>query len=67
VERLKQEIGLKQIIGESPQFLEKVRCLPRFARCDATVLISGESGTGKELFAPPFITLVRVRTGRSFR
>ena len=51
VERLKEDIGLKQIIGESPQFLEKVRCVPRFARCDATVLISGESGTGKELFA----------------
>lgn len=51
VERLKQDIGLKQIIGESPQFLEKVRCVPRFARCDATVLLSGESGTGKELFA----------------
>src|SRR5262249_7167267 len=51
VERLKENIGLKQIIGESPQFLEKVRCVPRFARCDATVLISGESGTGKELFA----------------
>jgi DNA-binding NtrC family response regulator len=51
VERLKQDIGLKQIIGESQQFLEKVRCVPRFARCDATVLISGESGTGKELFA----------------
>ena len=51
VERLKQDIGLKQIIGESAQFLEKVRCVPRFARCDAAVLISGESGTGKELFA----------------
>ena len=51
VEKLKQDIGLKQIIGESSQFLEKVRCVPRFARCDATVLISGESGTGKELFA----------------
>src|SRR5262245_1597898 len=51
VERLKENIGLKQIIGESPQFLDKVRCVPRFARCDATVLISGESGTGKELFA----------------
>ena len=34
-----------------PPFLDKVRCVPRFARCDATVLISGESGTGKELFA----------------
>jgi DNA-binding NtrC family response regulator len=51
VERLKENIGLKQIIGQSPQFLEKVRCVPRFAQCDATVLISGESGTGKEVFA----------------
>jgi two-component system response regulator GlrR len=51
VQKLKEDIGLKQIIGESAGFLEKVRCVPRFARCDATVLISGESGTGKELFA----------------
>ena len=51
VQKLKEDIGLKQIIGESPAFLDKVRCVPRFARCDATVLISGESGTGKELFA----------------
>lgn len=51
VEKLKQDIGLKQIVGESSQFLEKIRCVPRFAQCDATVLISGESGTGKELFA----------------
>ena len=51
VQKLKEDIGLKQIIGENPAFLDKVRCVPRFARCDATVLISGESGTGKELFA----------------
>jgi DNA-binding NtrC family response regulator len=51
VQNLKEDIGLKHIIGESPAFLERVRCVPRFARCDATVLISGESGTGKELFA----------------
>ena len=51
VQKLKEDIGLKQIIGESPAFLERVQCVPRFARCDATVLISGESGTGKELFA----------------
>jgi DNA-binding NtrC family response regulator len=51
VQKLKEDIGLKQIIGESPAFLDKVRCVPRFARCDATLLISGESGTGKELFA----------------
>jgi DNA-binding NtrC family response regulator len=51
VQKLKEDIGLKHIVGESPAFLEKVRCIPRFARCDATVLISGESGTGKEIFA----------------
>jgi transcriptional regulator with PAS, ATPase and Fis domain len=51
VQKLKQDIGLKHIIGESPAFVDKVRCIPRFARCDATVLISGESGTGKEIFA----------------
>jgi two-component system, NtrC family, response regulator GlrR len=51
VQKLKEDIGLKQMIGESPAFLNKVGCVPRFARCDATVLISGESGTGKELFA----------------
>jgi DNA-binding NtrC family response regulator len=51
VQKLKEDIGLKHIVGESPAFLEKVRCIPKFARCDATVLISGESGTGKEIFA----------------
>jgi len=51
VQKLKEDIGLKHIIGESPAFLDKVRCVPRFARCGATVLISGESGTGKEIFA----------------
>ena len=65
VDRLKQDIGLKQIIGESQQFLEKVRCVPRFARCDATVLISGESGTGKELFARA-IHYLSPRAGRPF-
>lgn len=48
---LKEKIGLGQIIGESPLLLAEIRRLPRFARADATVLISGESGTGKEVFA----------------
>jgi two-component system, NtrC family, response regulator GlrR len=51
LQKLKEDIGLKHIIGESPTFLDKVWCVPRFARCDAPVLISGESGTGKEIFA----------------
>ncbi len=65
VQKLKEDIGLKQIIGESPAFLERVRCVPRFARCDATVLISGESGTGKELFARA-IHYLSPRAGRPF-
>jgi len=50
VQKLKKDIGLEQIVGESPVLVDKIRLVPRFARCDATVLISGESGTGKELF-----------------
>ena len=65
VQKLKEDIGLKQIIGESPAFLEKVQCVPRFARCDATVLISGESGTGKEIFARA-IHYLSPRAGRPF-
>jgi transcriptional regulator with PAS, ATPase and Fis domain len=51
IESLKERIGLRQIIGESAVFLKEVERVPKFARCDATVLISGESGTGKEIFA----------------
>jgi two-component system, NtrC family, response regulator GlrR len=65
VQKLKEDIGLKHIIGDSPVFLNKVRCIPRFARCDATVLISGESGTGKEIFARA-IHYLSPRAGRPF-
>jgi two-component system, NtrC family, response regulator GlrR len=65
VQKLKEDIGLKHIIGESPAFLDKVRCIPRFARCDATVLISGESGTGKEIFARA-IHYLSSRAGQPF-
>jgi two-component system response regulator GlrR len=51
VQKLKEDIGLKHIIGESPAFIDQVRRVPRFAQCNAAVLISGESGTGKEIFA----------------
>jgi DNA-binding NtrC family response regulator len=51
VRQLKERIGLKQIVGESAVLLEEIQRVPRFAHCDATVLISGESGTGKEIFA----------------
>ncbi|HEY5707707.1 MAG TPA: sigma-54 dependent transcriptional regulator [Terrimicrobiaceae bacterium] len=51
LEKFTRHPGLKEIIGEGPALLQQLRRVPRFARCDATVLISGESGTGKEIFA----------------
>ena len=50
-EKLREKIGLRQIIGESPALLAQLELVPRFAQSQATVLISGESGTGKEVFA----------------
>ena len=42
---------LAGLIGESPAFVAQLDCMPRFADCDAGVLILGETGTGKELVA----------------
>jgi two-component system, NtrC family, response regulator GlrR len=51
VRTLKEEVGLQQLVGESPSFMEEVRKIPLVAKCDAGILICGETGTGKELFA----------------
>jgi len=50
-ERLIREMGLMQLVGRDPGFVEALEQIPRFARSDAPVLITGETGTGKELFA----------------
>lgn len=65
IAEFKEKIGLRQIIGESPLLLQQVERVPRFARCDATVLISGESGTGKEIFARA-LHYLSPRAGRPF-
>jgi DNA-binding NtrC family response regulator len=49
--KLRQTLGLQQLVGESEVFKELVRTLPQIAGCDSGVLIEGETGTGKELFA----------------
>ena len=51
LEVVKQNVGLKQLVGQSPAFVEQIGKLPLVAKCNAIVLISGETGTGKELVA----------------
>jgi DNA-binding NtrC family response regulator len=46
---LKQALGLEELIGRNPRFLDEVRKLRLVAGCDVSVLISGDTGTGKEL------------------
>jgi two-component system, NtrC family, response regulator GlrR len=48
---LKEKLGLRQLIGESPTFLAEISKIPAVARCAVSVLISGETGTGKEVCA----------------
>lgn len=51
VHALKEKLGLRQLVGESPAFVSEVQKFPLVAKSDASVLIFGETGTGKELCA----------------
>lgn len=51
LQKCKEKVGLKQMIGNDPAFLAEVNKIPLIAGCDASVLILGETGTGKDLCA----------------
>lgn len=48
---LKEKLGLRNIIGESPEFLSEMRKVSIVAKYDVRVMLSGETGTGKEVVA----------------
>jgi two-component system response regulator GlrR len=62
---LKERLGLKQIIGQSPRLMAEVKKFPLVAKCDASILILGETGTGKELCARA-IHYLSPRAGKPF-
>lgn len=55
----------RQLIGQSPIFLQQARKISLIASCEANVLIVGETGTGKELYARA-IHYGSARAGRPF-
>jgi two-component system, NtrC family, response regulator GlrR len=57
------ELGLAQLVGRHPAFLQVVSQIPVFAKSDAPLLITGETGTGKELFAQALHSLSPRRNG----
>jgi len=50
-EQLERELGVSQLVGRDPVFLQAIRQIPLLAAADAPVLLLGETGTGKELCA----------------
>lgn len=62
---LKEKLGMRHLIGESPAFLKEVNKIPLLAKCNASVLISGETGTGKEVCARA-VHYLSPRSGKPF-
>ena len=49
--RLSEALGMQQLIGEHPAFINAIQTIPLIAESDLPLLITGPTGTGKELCA----------------
>lgn len=50
-DEIDQEFVRLNLVGQSPNFLQKLSFAKKIGQCDAPVVIQGETGTGKEIFA----------------
>lgn len=50
-ERLREQHGIEDIIGQSERMLEVFELIEKVADSDSTILVNGETGTGKGLVA----------------
>jgi two-component system, NtrC family, response regulator GlrR len=50
-DKLNCDLGLDNLVGRHPRFLQEIAKIPAAARSGCEVLICGETGTGKELCA----------------
>ncbi len=62
-DRLSEDMGMGDFVGQSPQMQKVFRTLRKMAEYKTTVLITGESGTGKELAARSIHNLSTRRNG----
>lgn len=61
-QRLMEELGMEQFVGNHPVFHEAIRAIPLIAKSDLPVMITGPTGTGKELCARGIHHLSKRRT-----